>query len=227
MLAAGRADEPRCRAALSELCTAYWRPLYAYVRRRGHTREDARDLTQAFFTDLLERNSVLAADPGRGRFRGWLLGGLKHFLANEWDRARALKRGGGEALLSLDFDTAEERLALEPGHELTPESAFERDWALSVLERVFARLERQWAARGRGELFGALKPTLLGEGAEGYRLLGERSGLSEGAIKVAAHRLRRGFRAALRAEIAQTVPSEADLEEELGLLIAALSRRAP
>lgn len=227
MLAAGRPGEPRARAALSELCTAYWRPIYAYVRRRGHEREDARDLTQAFFALLLERNSVGAADPDLGRFRGWLLGALKHFLSNEWDRAHALKRGGGLAPISLDFHGADERLALEPGHGQTPESAFERKWALSVLERAFERLERQWSARGRGALFAALKPLLLGEEGQGYRLLGQRFDLSEGAIKIAAHRLRRGFRAALRAQIAETVPSEADLEAELEALIAALGRPAP
>jgi RNA polymerase sigma-70 factor (ECF subfamily) len=227
VVAAGRPDEPRSRAALAELCGAYWRPVYAYVRRRGHAAEDARDLTQAFFTRLLEKNAVQGADPERGRFRGWLLGAAKHFLANEWDRAQALKRGGGRAPLSLDFESADARLGLEPAHELTPERAFERDWALAVLERAFGGLEAQWHARGRGELFAGLKDSLVGGAAQSYRALGERLGLSEGAVKVAAHRLRRAFREALRAEIAETVEDEAELESELAHLIEALGTQAP
>jgi len=225
--AAGGPDAPRSRAALSDLCAAYWRPLYAYVRRRGFDVEDARDLTQTFFARLLEKHAVEGADPDRGRFRAWLLGALKHFLANEWDRSHALKRGAGRAPLSLDFETADERLALEPSHDLTPERAFERDWALSVLERAFAQVEADWRARGRSELFAALKQSLVGEAAEGYRAVGERLGQSEGAVKVAAHRLRHAFREALRLEIAETVEGEAELEEELAALIEALGTRAP
>jgi RNA polymerase sigma-70 factor (ECF subfamily) len=222
VVAAGRPGEPRARAALAELCEAYWRPVYAYVRRRGHASEDARDLTQAFFARLLERNAVQGADRDRGRFRGWLLGAVKHFLANEWDRAHALKRGGGVAPLSLDFETADQRLGLEPAHDLTPERAFEREWALAVLERAFQGLQEEWSARGRGELFAGLKDSLVGGVSDGYRALGERLGLSEGAVKVAAHRLRRAFREALRAEIAETVEGEAELEAELAHLIEAL-----
>jgi len=227
VLAAGRPGEARARAALADLCEAYWRPLYAYVRRRGHGVEDARDLTQAFFARLLEKNAVEGADPRRGRFRGWLLGALKHFLANEWDRAQAQKRGAGRVPLSLEFESADERLALEPAHELTPERAFERDWALSVLERAFQALEAEWTARGRRELFAALKPSLAGEPGESLRSIGQRLGQSEGAVKVAAHRLRRAFRALLRREIAETVESEAEVEGELAALIEALGTRAP
>lgn len=225
VLRAGRPGQPRARAALAELCGSYWRPLYAYVRRRGHDPEVARDLTQGFFTRLLEKNAVGGADPTRGRFRAYLLGALKHYLANEWDRARALKRGGGVAPLSLDFESADEVLVFEPEERLTPERAFERDWALAVLERVFAGLEATYAARGRAELFTALKGTLVGsDGGPGYRELGAELEMSEGAVKVAAHRLRRAFRAALRAEIAETVEDEAELESELGHLIEALAR---
>lgn len=223
VLAAGQGDQPRSRKALEELCEGYWRPLYAYVRRRGHDREAARDLTQGFFTLLLEKNAVRGADPSRGRFRAWLLGALKHHLANEWDRERALKRGGGRALLSLDFERADEELALEPADPRTPEHAFERDWALAVLARAFAQLERAWTERERAPLFEALRGSLVAGGTtESYRLIGERLGLSEGAVKVAAHRLRRSFREALRAEIAETVEGEAELEEELRHLIEAL-----
>jgi RNA polymerase sigma factor (sigma-70 family) len=227
VLAAGRPGEAPARAALADLCSAYWRPLYAYVRRRGYDGEDARDLTQAFFARLLEKNGVEGADPERGRFRAWLLGALKHFLANEWDRSQAQKRGAGRSMLSLEFESADERLRLEPAHELTPERAFERDWALSVLERAFQRLESDWTARGRRELFLGLKPALVGESGEPLRSLGQRLGQSEGAVKVAAHRLRRAFRAALRREIAETVETEEEVEEELAALIAALGTRAP
>ena len=226
VVAAGRPDEPRSRAALAELCEAYWRPVYAFVRRRGQAREDARDLTQAFFARLLEKNAVVGADPERGRFRGWLLGALKHFLANEWDRAHALKRGGGVVPLSLDFETADERLALEPAHDLTPERAYEREWALAVLERAFDALEAEHVARGRGELFAALKDTLVG-GEASHAQIAAALGLSEGAVKVAAHRLRRAFREVLRSQIAETVEGEAELERELGELIAALGAPRP
>jgi RNA polymerase sigma-70 factor (ECF subfamily) len=227
VLAAGRPGEARSRAALADLCASYWRPIYGYVRRRGYAGEDARDLTQAFFARLLEKNAVEGADPRRGRFRAWLLGALKHFLANEWDRSQAQKRGSGRATLSLEFESADERLRLEPAHELTPERAFERDWALSVLERAFQRIEADWTARGRRELFLGLKPSLVGEVGEPFRGLGERLGMSEGAVKVAAHRLRRAFRAALRREIAETVDGEAQVEGELAALIEALGTRAP
>lgn len=227
VLTAGRPGEARAQAALADLCAAYYRPIYGYVRRRGNGVEDARDLTQAFFARLLEKNSVVGADPRRGRFRAWLLGTLKHFLANEWDRSQAQKRGAGRVPLSLEFESADERLALEPAHALTPERAFERDWALSVLERAFLALESEWTARGRGELFRALKPLLSGEPGESLRSIGQRLGQSEGAVKVAAHRLRRAFRAALRREIAETVEGDGEVEGELAALIEALGTRAP
>lgn len=220
---ASGADMPRARAALAELCEAYWKPLYAFARRRCLAREDAADLTQAFFARLLEKRDVGGADPARGRFRAYLLGAFKHHLANEAERARAGKRGGGAAPLRLDFDAAEAGLALEPADPRTPERAFERDWALAVLARAFARVEAEHRARGRGLLFEALRNTLApgGESAS-YREIGHSLGQSEGAVKVAAHRLRRAFRDALRAEIAETVEGEAALEAELAHLIEAL-----
>jgi RNA polymerase sigma factor (sigma-70 family) len=216
-------DEPRARAALEDLCAAYWKPLYAFARRRGAAREDAADLTQGFFARLLERRDVGGADPARGRFRAYLLGAFKHHLANEAERERALKRGGGVAPLRLDFEAAEVGLALEPADPRTPERAFERDWALAVLARAFARVEADYRERGRGVLFEALRGTLApGSEPAGWRSIAQGLGQSEGAVKVAAHRLRRAFRAALRAEIAETVEGEEALEAELAHLIEAL-----
>lgn len=216
-------DEPRARAALAELCAGYWKPLYAFARRRGTAREDAADLTQAFFARLLEKRDVGGADPARGRFRAYLLGAFKHHLANEAERARAQKRGGGVAPLRLDFDAAEAGLAFELADPRTPERAFERDWALAVLARAFARVEADYRGRGRTLLFEALRGTLA-PGAEpaGWREIALGLGQSEGAVKVAAHRLRRAFRTALRAEISETVEGEEALEAELAHLIEAL-----
>src|SRR5271155_2907054 len=152
VLAAGQRSSPQSSAALATLCENYWYPLYAYVRRRGHDSDEAQDLTQAFFTRLLEKNDLAAADPERGRFRSFLLASLKHFLANEWDRARAEKRGGGRSVLSIDFGTAEERYRAEPSHELTPEKIFERRWALTVLDHALKRLRTEFAGGGREKL---------------------------------------------------------------------------
>jgi RNA polymerase sigma-70 factor (ECF subfamily) len=223
VLAAGRAAEPSSRRALAELCETYWYPLYAYVRRHGHRPEDAQDLTQAFFARLLERNDFGAADPARGRFRAFLLGSMRHFLANEWDRLRAEKRGGGRVPLSLDFQAADERFGAEASADLSPERAFDRSWALAVLERVLDQLGREHEARGRGRVFGVLRETLVaGSPGTPYRELAQRLGLSAGAVKVAVHRLRHAFRDALRREIAQTVAGPAQLEVELEALIEAL-----
>ena len=224
VLAAGKPEAPAARQALSDLCQIYWYPLYAYVRRRGYNLEDAQDLTQSFFARLLERNTVGSADPERGRFRAFLLASLKNFLSNEWDRNTAQKRGGGKSHISLDFRLADQRFASEPADPRTPERAFERAWALSVLERVLARIGEDFRTRGRWELFEALKPTLTaGEDGTPYGQIARNLGMSEGSIKVAAHRLRGTFRDALREEIGQTVAHPEDLEDELSHLIAALA----
>jgi len=223
VLAAGHGEAPAMKRALAELCETYWYPLYAYVRRRGHRAEDAQDLTQAFFARLLEKNAVGAADPERGRFRAYLLGALKHFLANEWDKASAQKRGGGRAPIPLDFEAADVRFASEREEALTPERAYERSWALAVLERALARLEGEYLARGREALFARLKANLVApSGESSYREVGAELGMTEGAVKVAVHRLRQAFREALRKEIAETVGGADELEEELRALIAAL-----
>lgn len=224
VLTAGRTDTTRARAALDQLCRSYWQPLYAYVRRSGHSREEAEDLTQAFFARLLARNSVAQADPARGRFRSFLLSALKHFLANEWDKAHTQKRGGGAQVIPLAFDTAETRCgqAVAPGD--TPDRAFDRQWALALLEVVLGRLRGEYRDAGREEAFLGLKDTLGGGRAEiPYRELGAKVGMSEGAVKVAAHRLRARYRELLREEIANTVAGPEEVEEELRALFAALA----
>jgi len=224
VLTAGRSDTTRARAALEQLCRSYWQPLYAYVRGAGHSREEAEDLTQEFFARLLAHNSVARADPARGRFRSFLLASLKHFLANEWDKARAQKRGGGSSLIPLEFDTAETRCAQPVAPGDTPDRAFDRQWALALLEVVLGRLRREYRDAGREDLFLGLKETLSGGRAEiPYRDLGAQLGLSEGAAKVAAHRLRQRYRELLREEIANTVAGPEEVEEELRQLFAALS----
>ncbi len=223
VLTAGRGAGSDSQRALEELCETYWYPLYAYVRRRGHRAEDAQDLTQAFFARLLEKNAVGAADPRRGRFRAFLLASLKNFLANEWNRERAQKRGGGCSVLSLDFTAADARFVREPRDELTPERAYERSWALAVLERALAGLEREHAERGRQRLFERLKDTLVAGGLRvPYRELAEDLDMTEGAVKVAVHRLRTAFREALRREVSETVGGKGDLDAELHGLITAL-----
>jgi RNA polymerase sigma-70 factor (ECF subfamily) len=219
VLTAGHRDGPAARAALETLCAAYWYPLYAYVRRRGIASEDARDLTQSFFAQLLERNDCARADRDRGRFRAFLLASLRHHLANEWDRERAAKRGGGATPAPLDLDGAEERYALEDDRELTPEQHFDRTWALEVLEKALALLQSEYAARGQAELFAALSATLTaGEASESYAAIAARLGSSEGAIKVAAHRLRERYRETLRAEVAGTLADPSLVDEELAAL---------
>ena len=223
VLTAGRNDTARARAALEQLCRNYWHPLYAYVRGAGYSREEAEDLTQEFFARLLAQNSVARADPARGRFRSFLLASLKHFLANEWEKARARKRGGGAQLLPLEFDTAETRCAQPVAPGDTPDRAYDRQWALALLDVVLGQLRREYRHAGREDMYLGLKDTLSGGRSEiPYRELGARLGLSEGAVKVAAHRLRQRYRELLRAEIANTVAGPEEVEEELQHLFAAL-----
>jgi RNA polymerase sigma-70 factor (ECF subfamily) len=206
VLAAGQRSSPQSAAALRALCETYWYPLYAYVRRRGNDPHDALDLTQAFFARLLEKDDLAAARPERGRFRSFLLASLKHFLANEWDRDRAQKRGGGRSALSIDFGIAEDRYGREPCHEETPEKIFERRWALLLLENVLARLHEESVHAGKSWIFDRLKVFLTGEQpAVSSGQLAAELQMTAGALKVAVHRLRRRYRELLRAEIGQTV----------------------
>jgi RNA polymerase sigma factor (sigma-70 family) len=225
VVAAGRADASDARAALEHLCQTYWHPIYAYIRRSGQPPEDAKDLTQAFFARLLERNLIARADRDRGRFRSFLLASLKHFLAHEWEKSRTLKRGGAVRFEPLQFDTAEIRFT-QPAAAMvdTPDRAFDRQWALALLDTVLARLQSEYADAGRARLFEGLKETLSGGRAEiPYRDLAARLAVSEGAVKVAAHRLRKRYRELLREEIAGTVADAQDVEAELRELFAALN----
>lgn len=226
MLSAGENDSTRAQKALAQLCQTYWYPLYAYARGRGHSREDAQDLTQEFFSRLLAHDWVGKADRAKGRFRSFLLTAMKRFLADEWDKARAQKRGGGVPLLPLPFDTAETRLSREPADQVTPEESFEKRWVMTLLEEVLKRLRKEYEEKGNAELFSEINPCLVGERASlPYAELARKLGLSESGVKSAVHRLRRRYRKLLRAEIAQTVAAPGEVEEELRHLFAVLGKR--
>lgn len=223
VLEAGQGHDPNAAAALSELCRRYWYPLYAYVRRRTNGADEARDLTQEFFVRLLERNAIAVATPERGRFRAFLLTAVKNHLANERERAGAQKRGGGRTPLSLDFESGEARFKIEPVHELTPERLFERQWTITLLDRVMSQLQEEHLAAGKQRQFELLRDSVLGDdGAESYAKIGEALGMSEGAARVAAHRLRKRYRELLRAEIAETVGDPSDVDAEIGQLFESL-----
>ena len=225
VLAASHHDERLTEAALARLCETYWYPLYAYARRRGYSVEDAQDLTQDFFARILRRHWLADADQAKGRFRTFLLTAMERFLANEWDKARALKRGGGRPSVPLQLDTAETRYGIEPADTHTPEQAFEYQWALTLLDEVVRQLETEFQRRGQAELFTALKPCLVREGsAQPYARLASTLGMEEGAIKVAVHRLRQRYRELLRAEIANTVAAPDEVETEMRHLFQVLTR---
>jgi RNA polymerase sigma-70 factor (ECF subfamily) len=222
VLAARDRAEPGAADALASLCGLYWYPLYAYVRRRGHGADEAHDLTQEFFARLLEKDYLADVDRDRGKFRAFLAAACNHFLANEHDRARAKKRGGGRRVLSLGAADAEGRYRAEPADDLTPEKLFERRWALALLQQVMTRLRDEFEAKGKGRLFDRLRGFLVGEKGGGYRRAADELGLSEGAVKVAVHRLRQRYRALLREEIGRTVATPEQVEEEVRELFAAL-----
>jgi RNA polymerase sigma-70 factor (ECF subfamily) len=220
--AARKSETPRATAALAELCGIYWYPLYAYVRRRNVDVHEAEDLTQEFFARLLEKKYLADVDRRKGKFRAFLLAALKHFLANEWRRAHAEKRGGTKVIVSLDAGTAESRYRQEPSHNLTPERLFERQWALTVLDRVLAALQTDWTAQGKQAIFDRLKPFLASKQSAGYAQVAAELGMTEGAVKTAVHRLRRRYRELLREEIGQTVASAEEIEGEIRYLRACL-----
>ena len=222
VLAAGERDAERAREALAELCRAYWYPLYAFVRSRGSPPEEAEDLTQAFFVHVLEKDALRQVDPSKGRFRSFLLASFRNFQADEWTRQRAEKRGGGVAPLSLDAEAVEDRYALEPAHDLTPERIFERQWAVTVIEQAVARLQERYVRSGKQDHFETLKIFLSEKRPVPHADVARRLGLSELAVKVVVHRFRKRFRDALREEIAQTVATEQDVDTELRFLQAAL-----
>ena len=218
------AGDPADPEALEALCRAYWRPLYTYVRRRGQSPHDAQDLTQEFFARLLAKNWVAQADRAKGRFRTFLLTAMDRFLANEWDRVRALKRGGGRPTLALDFADAETRFEVGIRRDATPEQAFERRWAITLLAQALGRLESEQQAEGHAALFAALKPSLAGDGAVlPYQELADQLGMTAGAVKAAAHRLRLRYRELLRAEIADTVATAGEIDAEMQHLFKVLA----
>ena len=224
VLAAGCRRTPQADMALEELCRTYWFPLYAYVRRRGNSKEDAEDLTQAFFARFLEKNYLEGLSSEKGKFRAFLLAALKHFLANEWDRAHAAKRGGGATPLSLDWRDADTRYQIDPADNLSPDKLFDRTWAVALLERVIVRLRDESAAAGKSKLFEQLKPFLMvGKSAIPYAQAAAELNLTEGAVRMAVHRLRRRYRELLREEIGQTLSDPAQVEEEMQTLFSAFA----
>jgi RNA polymerase sigma-70 factor (ECF subfamily) len=224
VLAAANEVTPDAAAALERLCRTYWYPLYAYVRRRGYSAEDAQDLTQEFFARFLERESFSLADPTRGRFRTFLLRSLQNFLADDWKRAHRTKRGGGAFVFSLDADTAEAHYVGDLTEPLTPERAFEERWALTLLEQVLARMHEDYARVGKARLFEALQDLLWGaDVSTSYALLAEDLAMTEGSLRVAVHRLRADYRERLRAEVAHTVSDPGEVDAELRYLIRVIS----
>jgi RNA polymerase sigma-70 factor (ECF subfamily) len=224
VLSAGRRTGAGSAEALASLCEIYWYPIYAFIRRQGYGADESADLTQAFFARVLEKQYFSSADPARGRFRAFLCASARHFLSNERDRARTLKRGGAHPIVSLEVETAEGRYRIEPRDEVTPETLFDRRWALLVLERALARLRDEHRSAGKAELFERLKGFLTGDRDDmPYADVARTLSMSEGAVRVAVHRLRRRFRDALTTEIAETVSDPAEVGPELDYLMKAVS----
>lgn len=217
--------EPESAAALEALCRGYWMPLYAAVRHFGHSPEDAKDLTQGFFARLLEKDWLHAADREKGRFRTFLMVALKRFLANEWQRERAAKRGGGATMVPLDTELSERLYARSGEHSLSPEELFDKRWALTLIETALERMEEEYHEAGRGDEFCILKPCLTAaRGAIDYPGLACALDRSEGAARVAVHRIRKRYRSLFRGEIARTVRDDSEVDEELRALMRALER---
>jgi RNA polymerase sigma-70 factor (ECF subfamily) len=224
VLAAGEVDGTSAHDALAKLCAEYWYPLYAYVRRRVGDVNEAQDLTQAFFSHLLEKQTIAKADRSRGRFRAFLLTALKNFLDNEWHKQRAAKRGQGKPMLSLDFDSGESRYRLEPLDPLTPEMLYERRWVLTLLDQVLDELRQELAADGKIELFEHLKGAMTGEAtADDYERAATALGTTLAAAKQAGYRLRKRYRQLFRNTVARTVAAAADVDDEISRLLAVLT----
>jgi RNA polymerase sigma-70 factor (ECF subfamily) len=224
VLAAADHTSSNASNALAELCRTYWYPIYAYVRRKGYEVADSQDLTQEFFARFLEKNYLGAVDRRKGKFRSFLLASLEHFLAKEWTKNHRLKRGGGKVIIAWDAFEAEERYALEPPDNWTPERIYERRWALTVLEQAMAALAAEYSSAGKTELFEVLRPFISGDDDDiSYGDLAQRLVMSEGAVRVAVHRLRQRYAESVRAEVGRIVQRPEEVEEELGHLFAALS----
>ena len=225
---AARADmisQTRAREALEELCRVYWYPLYAFVRFRGYSATDAQDLTQAFFCRLIESGGFAAADRQRGRFRSYLLGAMKHFLANEWHRAQTQKRGGQVQFIEWDALDPEARYAATSGQANDPELLFDREWAMETIAGALQTLRDEMTQAGKLKQFDMLKGSLSAQDELPREQMAATLGMSEGAVKVAVHRLRQRYRNLLRAAIAETVSNEADLDDEMRYLVAVLRQR--
>lgn len=223
----GRADDAeagRAREALEHLCDVYWRPLYAFARYSGYPAEDARDLTQDFLTRIIETGGLGGADPERGRFRSYLLGAMKHFMANARDRANARKRGGGRRFIKGDIADMESRIAADANSPTDAERAFDRDWARETTAAALRQLGAEWAGRNRADLFEALRPTLSGEGAARSEIAA-RFGMTENAVTVAIHRLRQRYAALVREAVARTVADEVNIEDEMRYLVGVLREK--
>ena len=224
VLAAGGSGSTRAREALESLCRSYWYPLYAFTRRQGKSPADAEDLTQSFFERLLERDALAKAAPEKGRFRSFLLASLKNFLRDEWDKSRAIKRGGGRAPVGFDDLDAEERYRSQPIDPADPETIFERSWAMTLIDRVLVRLEKEFTTNGKRERFEALHPFLTTESTAGsYADVGQRLAMSTGAVKVAVLRLRERYRELIRLEIAETVAEGENIDDEVRHLMSVLT----
>ncbi len=221
---AASGDDPGSREALAALCRDYWYPLYGFVRLKGHSPEDAQDLVQGLFAELIGRRALRGLDPARGRFRSFLMACCSRSIAKHHARERALKRGGGLAPIAIDWAQGESRLTAEPAHDETPERLFERRWAATLLERVLQRVDAEMARSDRKALYERLRPGLLGqEDAPPYRQVAEELGLTEGAVKAAAHRLRAVYRRRVREEVARTVADPAEVDAECEALLGILA----
>jgi RNA polymerase sigma factor (sigma-70 family) len=221
VLAAGKQATPQSAEALEQLCQTYWFPLYAYVRRKGYTKEDAEDLTQAFFARFLEKNYLENLSAERCRFRAFLLASLKNFLSNEWKKSRTIKRGGDQKILSLDWETADSHFQIA-ATTVSPDKEYDREWAVALLAQVLDRLRREWEVEGRSDQFEALKIFLsAGKGTVPYSEPAKTLGVEEGAVRVAVHRLRKRYRQLLSDEIAQTLADPTQVDEEMRALFAA------
>jgi DNA-directed RNA polymerase specialized sigma24 family protein len=224
IIRAGDPADPVAQAALEDLCRDYWFPLYAFVRRHGVSHDEAEDIVQGFLADLLERGDLLNLDQSKGRFRAFLRAACEHYLANRRDHDRAAKRGGGITVVSINRLDAENRYDREPAHELTAERLFAKQWALTVLGHVLGRLEAESIAAGKALLFARLRPVLQGDNlAPSYAMIGAELGMSDGAVRVGAHRLRARYRELLREEVGRTTDDPTAIDSEIGDLLAALA----
>ncbi|HXJ61813.1 MAG TPA: sigma-70 family RNA polymerase sigma factor [Verrucomicrobiae bacterium] len=224
VLAAAHTESPERQVALTALCQSYWYPLYAFARRQGRNPQEAEDLTQQFFAQLLAKHGLASVRPEHGRFRSFLLASLKNFLANDWDWNHTAKRGGDCAIVSLDDQASEERYLREPTHDATPEKLFEQSWALTLIASVLKQLRKDYADAGKGHIFEAIHSYLEEDGAQTYAEMAATLNMTEGAVKMAVLRLRENFRHRLRSEIAQTVGSAGEIDEELRHLFTCLGR---